>query len=238
MAGPPECQGSAPERGIAGTAKTVNLAVPRTSVPERNPMRLRSSLCSLLAATCFLGPPALTRAMSVMAPSFDQLVAAADLVVRGVVTDIHCITVDTAQGPAIKTLVTLQVERAFKGATGTDLTLWFLGGKLGRRTLTVVGMPTFRIGAREIVFVANNGRALCPLVAAGYGRYHIRHDPVANRDFVARDNDQPLESTDQVVHSLDEMPGHAAVPAAGMTPAAFEARIISAVAGASTPLQP
>lgn len=201
-------------------------------------MRLRLSLArAVLALGCVYATTAL-RAMSVIAPTFDELVGSAELVVRGVVTDVHCVTVDTSQGPAIKTLVTLRVERALKGTPSGDVTLWFLGGTVGRRTLTVIGMPTFKVGAREIVFAAHNGRALCPLVAAGYGRYHVRHDAAANRDYVTRDNNVPLVSTGQVVQALDQTTGRLPSPADGMTVEAFEARIAAVVSGLQRPVQP
>ena len=195
------------------------------------PLRPLAVLCALLVAS------AVSRAMSVLAPTFDQLVAASDLIVRGVVTDVHCITVTTPQGEAIKTLVTLRVERALKGTPGPTVTLSLLGGQVGRRTLTVVGMPRFRVGADEIVFTANNGRAICPLIAAGYGRYHVRHDPATNRAYVARNNGAPLVSTGQVTQAL-EAGGTPATPADGMTPEAFEARIAAAVAGRTQAIQP
>jgi hypothetical protein len=178
-------------------------------------------------------------AMSVIAPSFDELIASATTVVRGVVTDVHCVGVDTPQGPAIHTLVTFQVERVLKGTAGADLTLTFLGGKLGPRTLSVVGMPTFKVGEREIVFVANNGQAICPLISAGHGRYHVRHDSASNRDYVARDNETPLASTDEIAQSLDISPhASATTPGGALTPDAFEARIIARVRGNETPIQP
>lgn len=201
-------------------------------------MRFRyPPLPALALLGALLLAPAAGRAMSVLAPSFDQLVAASDTIVRGIVTDVHCVTVSTPQGQAIRTLVTLRVERALKGSPGATVTLSLLGGKVGPRTLTVVGMPRFQVGDDEIVFTANNGRAICPLIAASYGRYHVRHDPATNRDYVARNNGAPLASTAQVAQALDA--GTAATaPADGMTPEAFEARIAAAVAGRAGAIQP
>lgn len=168
--------------------------------------------------------------MSVIAPTFEQLVANADYVVRGVVTDIHCITVDTPQGQGIQTLVTLHVEHVLKGSPGTDVTLTFLGGKVGHRTLTVVGMPKFAVGQREIVFVANNGRAICPLIAAGHGRYHVQHDVALNRDYIERENGAPLTSTNEISQSLEAAPANsAATRAAALSPDSFESQITTAV---------
>lgn len=175
--------------------------------------------------------------MSVIAPTFDQLVAAASTVVRGVVTDVHCASIDTPQGPAIQTLVTFHVERVLKGNADGAITLTFLGGKLGHRTLTVLGMPVFKVGQREIVFVGDNGRAICPLIAAGYGRYHVRHDGATNRDYVTRENNAPLASTDAVAQAMGAAPA-SSDPSQALSVDAFETRILNAVHGAKAPAQP
>src|SRR6185369_13258900 len=96
-----------------------------------------------------------------------------------------------------------RVERALKGTPGETVTLSLLGGKAGRHTLRVLGMPEFKIGDREIVFYAGNGSTICPLISGGHGRYHVRHDASLNRDFVARDNGTPLESTDEISVPLE-----------------------------------
>lgn len=194
----------------------------------------------LLAVGLLCAGAAACRAMSVIAPSFDELVSSADLVVRGVVTDIHCVAADTPQGQAIRTLVTLHVERVLKGSADADVTLSFLGGKLGTRSLRVVGMPTFAVGDRELVFVARNGHVICPLIAAGYGRYHVRHDTATNRDFIARDNNVPLTSTDQIVQPLEASEQNAprSSPATALTPDVFENRILNAVRNSAAKLQP
>lgn len=192
----------------------------------------------LIAATMLILASTVGSAMSVIAPTFDQLVGSAKTVVRGVVTDIHSVAVTTPQGQGIRTLVTLHVERVLKGTADADVTLDFLGGQIGNRRLTVVGMPTFKIGDREIVFVGDNGRTICPLIAAGYGRYHVRHDIATNRDYVARDNNTPLASTDQIVQAMDTATAKATAPSEALTPEAFEARIVAAVQGNATPLQP
>ena len=182
--------------------------------------------------------PGAGRAMSVIAPTFDQLVGSATLVVRGTVTDVHCVTFNSPQGEGIKTLVTLHVERTLKGTPTGDVTLSFLGGKVGAHTMTVVGMPTFHVGQREIVFVGDNGRAICPLIAAGYGRYHVRHDAATGQDYVTRDNGRPLHSTSEIVQSLDTAQPPATASGAPLTPEAFESRIIAAVRGSQSNLQP
>jgi hypothetical protein len=163
--------------------------------------RFRHLLRALaFAASLLLVLP--VHALSVLPPTTDELVASADTIVRGVVTDIRTEEFDSPQGRGIRTLVTLRVERTLKGRTGETLTLSLLGGKVGRRTLRVIGMPEFQIGAREVVFVSGNGTTMCPLVSAGHGRYHVRHDAATQRTYIARDNGVPLESTEDISFPL------------------------------------
>lgn len=187
---------------------------------------MRFSCSRLIAGALLLLSPVALQAMSVIPPTLDQLVTASDFIVRGVVTDVHSATVETSSGQAIETLVTLHVEKTLKGSPGSDVTLHFLGGKVGHRTLSVHGMPTFHVGDREIVFVANNGRTICPVLAAGHGRYHVRHDAAANREIIVRDNGKALTSTDEI-----SVPLEAATPQAApaLSRDSFETKIESSV---------
>ena len=156
--------------------------------------RARLFLCFVALLAAAVAP--LARAISVIAPSFPELVAEAEFVARGVVTDVHTEEFDSPDGRGIRTLITLRVERALKGTPGDSVTLSILGGTYGRRTLSIPGLPRFQVGQRQIVFVAQNGRTFCPLVRIGHGRYHVRTDAATGRDYIARDNDAPLTSTD------------------------------------------
>lgn len=138
------------------------------------------------------------RATSVIAPTFAELVAEADTIVRGTVTHVEARSVTTTRGPAVYTYVTLAIEQCAKGTAPQTLTLTLLGGTSGAQTLSIAGMPQFAIGDREIVFVQRNGRQLCPLVGFYHGRYRILKDPATQRDYVARDNRTPLTGTGDV----------------------------------------
>jgi hypothetical protein len=171
-------------------------------------------------------------AMTVVAPSFDELVGAAESAVRGVVTAVRSEEFDSPQGRGVRTLVTLRVERTLKGAPAAEVVLSLLGGRVGRRSLRVVGMPEFRVGDREIVFFSGNGRTLCPLISGGHGRYHVRTDPATQRAYLARDNGVPLASVADVALPLDgaALAARPSSPATALAPAEFEAQVVSTVA--------
>ena len=171
------------------------------------------------------------RATSVVAPSFPALVAEAQTIVRGKVRAIRCAWVDSPQGRVIKTYVTFAVLKRLKGPTAEELTLQFLGGEIDGQSMTVSGMPQFRVGQIEIIFVAGNGMRFCPLIGMMHGRYHVQTEEGAQREFVARDDGVPLESESDVqlpqgAGGLGDRFKHAA---SALTPESFEQKIAEEV---------
>jgi hypothetical protein len=112
--------------------------------------------------------------------------------------------------------------------------LVFLGGVIGTDSLEIPGMPKFKIGDREIVFVARNGTTYCPLIGAGHGRYRVLRDPATQRDYIARENRTPLESTEEIVLPLGAPTAAARLKSVNraLSTEAFEASVIQAVATA------
>ena len=182
---------------------------------------------------------ALARAMTVEAPAFPELVAAAEAVYRGHVTAVQARRVERPDGGGamIKTFVTFAIDRAIKGAAGTEVVLEFLGGRVGDDILEISGVPQFTVGDREILFVQGNGRQFCPLVAVMHGRYRIVRDATTGRDYIARENGQPLTDVAEVaqpIHGAALALRSAPDAAPALTPAAFES-LISAEVRAPTP---
>lgn len=188
-------------------------------------MRFRLLLPLLLTAAA----PGL-RATSVVPPHFPELVAEADAIYRGRVTDIEPRRVARGAGSVIKTFVTFAIERTLKGPEQPAITLEFLGGTIGDESLAVSGMPKFALGERGFVFVQKNGQQFCPIVRLGHGSYRIEHDPAGARDYVARANRAPLHDVAEVALPLAEnvLPAARNVSRA-LSPAAFEASIVSEV---------
>lgn len=197
----------------------------------------RHSACSmwlqrlLLLLLLVLAPFA--KGTSVVPPTFAELVSEADAIYRGNVTAVQARRVERAdgEGSIIKTFVTFAVERVLKGPEQKEVTLEFLGGTVGDERMEVTGMPKFKVGAREIVFVQKNGTQFCPLVALMHGRYRVLRDEATAREHVARDNGMPLTTTAEVELPMVALPGpvRAAAGAQALTPAAFEASISSEV---------
>lgn len=195
-------------------------------LPGRFARRFRRSAAGLLLAA---GLTSLLPAMSVRAPSFGELVAEAGQIVRGRVIGVEAFDAVSPEGAAfVKTRVTWETTSALKGAPSGTLTLEFLGGRTAARRLTIPGMPQFTVGQEEFLFVDTTPRVLCPVVAAGYGRYFVERDDVSGREFVTRDNRVPLTDVAQVNEPLgNALPAVLASrpAAAALTAADFETAV-------------
>ncbi len=165
-------------------------------------------------------------ATTVVPPTFDELVARAQTVFVGDTVNVQPRWVSTPSGPAIVTMVTFRVVRTLKGELGSQTVLEFLGGTIGEDRLEIVGMPKFRPGDRDVLFVDGRGRPMSPIVAMMHGRFRVLHDPVSGRESVARFDFEPLAG----VQTLGAAAAPPRVPASrAMSLAEFEGEIARAV---------
>ncbi len=145
--------------------------------------------CGLLVLTA-----ASAHSTSVLAPTFDELVARADEVVLARVVARQSSWVTSRSGRAIVTDVTFAIERTLKGETRVQRTLEFLGGTVGDDTLTVAGMPEFRVNDRDVLFVRDSGRPVSPLVGFWYGRFRVVRDAAFGGETIRTFDGRPLAS--------------------------------------------
>lgn len=138
---------------------------------------------------------------TVVPPEPDELIGRADWIATGVVTSVRCEWRENSAGRQIFTIVTFKLLDRWVGLPSDSVDLVFLGGEIDGRGTHVAGQPEFEVGMQQLLFIANNGRQLCPVVRMGYGRFHLERDqtdPKALR--VARDDHSPLTGLDQVAH--------------------------------------
>lgn len=128
-------------------------------------------------------------AMVVVKRDFPELVARAEQVVVGTVTGIAEET-DASGSP--RTLVTFSDLVVLKGETGSELTLKIFGGSSGGAAVGPLDMPKFVLGERAVLFVAGNGRDICPLVGVWQGRFRVRYDAERGADVVEDGEGRPL----------------------------------------------
>lgn len=117
-----------------------------------------------------------THATSVTEFTFTDLVAQADVIAVGTVTEIR--EQWDAEKKAPLTLVTFSNLTVVKGSPGSSFTLEFLGGKMPNGlVMTIPGVPQFAVGEKAVVFCAGNGRDFCPLVGIWQGILRVATDP-------------------------------------------------------------
>ncbi len=184
-----------------------------------------SALLALIGAILSLGQ---LHAMSVNPPTFSELVRSSTQIVRAEVLAIEARYESSPSGDRpICTFVTCRVLRSLKGDNAGEITLRFLGGRVGDIELEVPGMPTFQQGARYVFFIAQNGSAFCPLVAVAHGNYPIASDGVTDR--VLRSNGDPLRQIGDVARPFADhrqATGATGDAASALTLADFEAAIL------------
>ncbi len=163
-------------------------------------------------------------ATTVVPPTFQQLVAQAEFIVRAEVRSLRCEETTYQGHPVIHTYVRIAVRKSLKGNAPATMELRLLGGTVGDRTLEVPGVPKFVPGEQCLLFIENNGRQFCPLVAIMYGRYRVERRVTDGVEIVRRDNGAPLRAVQDVNVPLGESRSHfsGASPAETMTLADFE----------------
>jgi hypothetical protein len=156
---------------------------------------IRRALAAALVLTVFAGAP---RAASIIAPTFDTMITRAQSVFVGQTLDVRSRWVSTSSGPAIVTVVTFKVVRTLKGELGAQTQLEFLGGTLGDYRLEVPGIPRFRVGDEDVLFVDERGQPVSPVVGFMHGRFRVLEEPGTGRRLVARHDFSPLTSVTEI----------------------------------------
>jgi len=167
-----------------------------------------------------------THAMVVVKRDFPELVARANQIVIGTVTAIT--EGDDATGSP-STFVTFSDLSVLKGDVGSELTLRFAGGGSGRYAVRIPDLPTFVVGERALLFVAGNGRDICPLVGVWQGRFRVRYDADLGLEVVDGHDGRPVRGVQRGEVQLAE-PGTGGGGAAPLTLDAFRQLIADQLA--------
>jgi hypothetical protein len=122
----------------------------------------------------------------------DELVAEAETIFVGTTVDRRSEWEVTRESRTIVTLVTFDVHEVLKGHVGLRTQLSFLGGTVGEETVHVADMPQFRVGDRDVLFVAPDQHAVSPLVGFFQGRFRILRDGVNGADQIRTHDGRPI----------------------------------------------
>lgn len=135
-----------------------------------------------------------SQATTVIPPDFDELVAQAEIIFQGVVTESRSQFVGEGAQRHIVTYVTFKVDDVVKGTPGGSYTIRMLGGTVGDETMEVTDTPKFKIGDRDILFVEKNGTQFVPLVGIMHGRFRVKREAATGREVVATSEGAALSS--------------------------------------------
>jgi hypothetical protein len=188
----------------------------------------------LACVVVFLGSGVAASATTVVPPEFPTLVNESDYIVRAITTRVVAEKRTGPRGAKIYTRVDLQVIEVIAGTPPPQLTLEFLGGRVGAEVMTVAGTPQFTVGDEDILFVRDNGRSICPLYAMMHGRYVVSTEAATGSRYVARSDGTPLRDAAQIATALVDphAVGSQAVAtsaASALTPADFAGQIRAAL---------
>lgn len=137
-------------------------------------------------------------ATTVRPPQFDELVNGADYIVRAKVTGIRYEATERNGRPWVHTFVQLEVSETIAGSASTTVELRLLGGKAPNGDeMRVEGVPEFKVGDEDVLFVHGNGKNFYPLYAVMHGRYPIKKD-TTGREFIVRSNDVPMADVAEI----------------------------------------
>ena len=135
-------------------------------------MRLWFS-CAIAISVGVLSVP--VSATSYLPVTFDDLVKQADVIFVGDVVDARAFTLRTRRNTLVNTRVTFRVSDPLYGTTSIVEVFDFLGGEADGIGMAVMGMPTFRVGDRRVVF-AHRGSSINPIVGFTQGLLQVRRD--------------------------------------------------------------
>ena len=136
-------------------------------------------------------------ATTVIPPSFDQLMARAQVIFEGEVTGLRSQWIGEGSQHRIVTYVTFKVDDALKGDPGTTYSMRMLGGTVDDRTMEVSDAPKFKVGDHDVLFIENNGSQFIPLVGLQHGRFRVEKDASGRQTLLTGDG-LPLADVNQL----------------------------------------
>jgi len=168
-----------------------------------------------LLALFFFGPLVLS-ALTVVPTDFDRLIEQAEQIFRGTVVSATPRWEGEGKQRHIVTDYVFRVEESYRGRAAGQVTLRVFGGALEGRRQQIAGLPEFRPGETEILFVRGNGRDLCPLVGLFHGRLRVAKSGANGEERIHLHDGSALTDLNQVGRSSEK-----AKPALGAAPAAL-----------------
>ncbi len=181
----------------------------------------------LVVSIMAIGSVAPARATTYDSLTFAEIVARADVIFVGEVTDVRPFRLRTRDGSVIRTRVVFRVSEPLTRGAGVVEVLEFLGGEIDGVGMAVADMPRFAIGDRRVVF-ARRERSINPIVGFTQGLLRVAPD-ASGIDRVWTLDDRPVAEVASI-GALQERPS--AAPAIAMPLSELKARVVRALPAA------
>jgi hypothetical protein len=149
-----------------------------------------------LAVTSFV------EASTVQKLSFDRLIGEADFIVRGRVEEMKL--QQAADRRSMTTVITVSVERQFKGPKLSSVTIEQPGGSMGDIVQGVPGLPEFSSGEDVILFLKRQRGGTFKIVGGKQGKFTAKTQPESN-NWVVEDFSRRTEALDSFLDRLTSM---------------------------------
>lgn len=146
-----------------------------------------------------LAVASLVEASTVQKLSFDRLIGDADFIVRGRVEELKI--QPAADRRSITTIVTVSIERQFKGPKVSSVTIEQPGGSMGDIAQGVPGLPEFSSGEDVVLFLKRQLRGTFKIVGGKQGKFTAKAQPESN-SWVVEDFAHRTEGLDSFLDRL------------------------------------
>jgi len=134
--------------------------------------------------------------------SFDRLIGEADLIIKGRVEELK--TRQVSDRRSMITIITVSIERQFKGPQVSSVTIEQPGGSLGDIAQGVPGLPEFSSGEEVIVFLKRQRGGAFNIVGGKQGKFTAKTQP-GSREEVVEDFAHRTEALDSFLNRLTSM---------------------------------
>ena len=149
-----------------------------------------------------LSAASLVQTSTIQKLSFDRLIGEADLIVRGRVDEIK--SRQASDRRSMTTVVTITIERQFKGPKVSSVTIEQPGGTLGDVSLSVPGLAEFTSGEDVILFLKRKRGDTLDIVGGKQGKFTAKTQPGSYNE-VVEDFAHRTEALDSFLGRLTTM---------------------------------
>jgi hypothetical protein len=156
-----------------------------------HPLIVLSFVCIVTAS--------IVEARTVQRLSFDRLISEADLIARGRVEKLE--NQQAADGRSVTTVVTVSVDRQFKGPKVSSVTIEQPGGSMGDIAQGVPGLPEFSSGEDVVLFLKRQRGGTFKVVGGKQGKFIAKTQPESN-NWIVEDFARRTEGLDSFLDRL------------------------------------